>query len=345
MIRTRTRVWPLVLAALTVFATGRAAAPQGFPPAAVIVAEVLQQRIDDNIRLVGTVRPRRTSVVAGQTEGLVVKRLREDGQTVAAGAPIFRLVNDQLQAALAEARADVDLQTFNHEQSLQLYETDAISEQEVRDAAYQLARAKAKLQDLAAQDVDLLIRAPFSGHLVESFTEVGQWLNRGGPVARLIATDTVRVFVDVPEGHIGVLKVGDQALVFVDALGGQAVDGRIFSTPAEGYAESHSFPVVVEVPNPDGRLKSNMSAQVGFAAIQADSVTLVHKDALVNSPMGQMVYLAVDDKAVAQPVKVGQGHQGYIAVEGDLTPGSLVIVRGNERLQPGQAVRIVRQQQ
>ena len=340
-----TRAWPLPLALLATLATGQGAAPQGFPPAAVIVSEVLHQRIDEAIRLVGIVRPRRASVVAGQTEGLVVERLREEGRAVRSGDPVFRLVNDRLKAALVEARADVELQTFNHQQSRQLYETDAAAEQEVRDAAYQLARAKAKLQDLTAQKADLLIRAPFTGHLVESFTEVGQWLNRGGPVVRLIATDTVRVYVDVPERHIGALAVDDGAQVFVSALGAEPMAGRIFAIPAEGYAESHSFPVVVEVPNPDGRLKSHMSAQVGFEAIQADSVTLVHKDALVNGPMGQVVYLAVDDKAVAQPVQVGLGYQGYIAVEGELPPGSLAIVRGNERLQPGQDVRIVRKQQ
>ena len=325
-------------------ATCLPAAAQGFPPAAVIVAEVLRQPIEEEIRLVGTVRPRRVSLVAAQTDGLVVERLREDGDHVGAGDPIFRLANDQLQAALVEARADVEWRSFEHRQSEALYRTEAASEEEMRAAAYQLARARAKLQDLKSQDSDLLIRAPFSGYLIRSFTEVGQWLNRGGQVVRLISTDTVRVYVDVPERHIGALRVGDAAQVFVAALGGDPLAGRIAVLPAEGYPESHSFPVVVGVDNRGGRLRSHMSAEVSFAAVQADSVILVHKDALVNSPMGQAVYLAVEGKAEMRPVRIGQAHQGYVAVEGDLPPGALAIVRGNERLQPGQDVRVVRKQ-
>ena len=336
--RVATLALPVLLAACV------PAAAQGFPPAAVIVAEVLHQPLEAEIRLVGTVRPRRVSLVAARTEGLVVERLREDGDSIRAGDPIFRLANDQLQAALVEARADADLRSFNHQQSEALFRTDAASEEEMRAAAYQLARARAKLQDLTAQNTDLLIRAPFSGYLTQSFTEVGQWLNRGGQVVRLISTDTVRVYVDLPERHIGALRVGDAARVFVAAIGGDPLAGRIVVLPAEGHPESHSFPVVVGVANRGGRLRSHMSAEVSFAAVQADSVILVHKDALVNSPKGQVVYLALEGKAEVRPVQVGQAHQGYVAVEGDLPAGALAIVRGNERLQPGQDVRIVRKQ-
>lgn len=335
----------LAIGALPVLlATCVPAAAQGFPPAAVIVTEVLRQPVEGEIRLVGTVRPRRVSLVAAQTDGLVVERRREDGDYVRAGDPIFLLANDRLQAALVEARADVEWRSFEHRQSEALYRTEAASEEEMRAAAYQLARARAKLQDLSDQNDDLVIRAPFSGYLTRSFTEVGQWLNRGGQVVRLISTDTVRVYADVPERHIGSLRVGDAAQVFVAALGGEPLAGRIAVLPPEGYPESHTFPVVVGVDNRAGRLRSHMSAEVGFAAVRADSAILVHKDALVSSPMGQVVYLAVEGKAEMRPVRVGQAHQGYVAVEGDLPAGALAIVRGNERLQPGQDVRVVRKQ-
>jgi hypothetical protein len=74
-------------------------------------------------------------------------------------------------------------------------------------------------------------------------------------------------------------------------------------------------------------------------------LVLVHKDALVNTPQGQVVYLAIDDKAVSRPLRAGQAYNGYVAVEGDIQPGDLAIVRGNERLRPNQAVSILRKQQ
>ena len=72
---------------------------------------------------------------------------------------------------------------------------------------------------------------------------------------------------------------------------------------------------------------------------------LVHKDALGSGPMGQIVYLAVDGKAISRPVQTGLAHQGFVTVDGDIAPGDLAVVRGNERLMDGQAVRIIRKHQ
>lgn len=92
-------------------------------------------------------------------------------------------------------------------------------------------------------------------------------------------------------------------------------------------------------------MRSNMSAQVRFRIPQQGESILVHKDALVSGPMGQIVYLAQEGKAVSRPVQTGLAHQGFVAVSGDLEPGDLAVVRGNERLMDGQAVRIIRKHQ
>ena len=312
------------------------------PPAPVIVAEVVEQPLVADLSFVGRIQPRRSSRVATETEGRVVRRFREAGQAVRTGDPLFELANDPLQAALAEAQADFALRQFNHDRSRQLRATDSVSEQDLRDDAYELARAQAKLAGLQAQVEDLFVRAPFSGHIVQTFTEVGQWVGRGGEIAQVISIDTVRVIVEVPERHVPQLALGDHADIFVDALGGDPITGRVAVILAEGYASSRTFPVVVRALNPEGRMRSNMSAQVHFQIAQAQASLLVHKDALVSGPQGQVVYLARDGKAVSHPVQTGLAHKGYVAVTGDLAPGDLAVVRGNERLMDGQAVRIIR---
>ena len=314
------------------------------PPTPVIVAEVLEQPLVEDLSFVGRIQPRRSSRVATETEGRVVRRFTEAGQAVRAGDPLFELANDPLQAALAEAQADFSLRQFNHDRSRQLRATDAVSEQDLRDDAYELARAQAKLAGLQAQAEDLFVRAPFSGHIIQTFTEVGQWVGRGGEIAQVISIDTVRVYVEVPERHVSQLALGDRADIFVDALGGDPITGRVAVILAEGYASSHTFPVIVGALNPEGRMRSNMSAQVRFQIAQPKTSLLVHKDALVSGPQGQVVYLAREGKAVSLPVQTGLAHKGYVAVTGELAPGDLAVVRGNERLMDGQAVRIIRRQ-
>ena len=314
------------------------------PPTPVIVAEVLEQPLVEDLSFVGRILPVRSSRVAAETEGKVVQRFRDAGQTVRAGDPLFSLANDPLQAALEEAEADLALRRFIHDGSRRLRATDSVSEQDLRVNAFELARAEARLSGLRAQVENLLVRAPFSGHIVRTSTEVGEWVGRGGEIAQVISIDTVRVIVEVPEHHVPQLALGDTAAIVVDALGGDPVHGLVTVISAEGYAASRTFPVVVEAANPAGRMRSNMSARVRFRIAQATASLLVHKDALVSSPRGQVVYLARDGKALGRPVEAGLAHQGYVAVTGDLAPGDLAVVRGNERLRDGQAVRIIRRQ-
>ncbi len=315
------------------------------PPTPVIVAEVLTKPFVEEVSVLGRIQPRRASLVATETEGLTVQRFIDSGQTVKRGEPLFLLKNDELSASLAEAEADFALRQANHRQSIKLRETDTVSEQALRDDAYEFARARAKLNGLKAQVDNLLIRAPFPGHIIQTFTSVGQWVSRGGDIARIIYTDTVRVYVNVPEQHISHLELGAEAEISIDALGGAPVKGRIIAILAEGYQESRTFPVVVQTANPDGMMRSNMSARVQFRIAKEPESVLVHKDALVSGPMGQVVYLARDGKAISRPVQTGLAHQGFVAVSGDLQAGDLAVVRGNERLRDGQDIRIIRKHQ
>ena len=334
---------PVLLLLLTLLPS--ALLGQERPPTPVIVAEVLEQPLVEDLSFVGYIQPRRSSRVAAETEGQVVKRFKDAGQTVHAGDPLFALTNDPLQVRVSRSpEADLALRQFNHDRSRRLRATDSVSEQDLRNKTYELARAEAKLTGLQAQVENLLVHAPFSGHITRTFTEVGQWVGRGGEIAQVISIDTVRVIVEVPERHVPQLSLGDRVAIVVDALGSDPITGLVTAILAEGFASSHTFPVVVEAANPQGRMRSNMSAQVRFQIAQAKTSLLVHKDALVSSPQGQVVYLARDGTALSRPVETGLAHKGYVAVTGELAPGDLAVVRGNERLTDGQAVRILRRQ-
>ncbi len=331
-----------VSAAMIVFLFAQPPVQAQRPPTSVIVSEVRSQPVTQDLVIMGTVHPRRATIVASQTDGIVVDRLKEAGQTVLGREPIYRLDNDQLRAGLVAALADVKLQRFRHEQSADLLSQDAISEDAALAAETELDRARSQLQDLQARLDDLTIRAPFAGHIVEPLVELGQWVGRGDGVVRLISTDTVRVYVNIPERHVPLLTKGDQVSVGIDALGSEMITGRIVAILAQGYADSRTFPVVVEFLNSTGRIRAGMAASVHLSIQQPGESFLVHKDAIVNSVQGAYLFVAQDDAAVQKPVKTGLAHQGYVAVEGDIQAGELTIVRGNERLQDGQAVRVVR---
>ena len=313
------------------------------PPTPVIVDAVVRREVADEISIVGKTQPRRAGLIAAETDGQVIEQRIEEGFPAKRGDIILRLKNEQLRAAYREARADLDLQTFNFNRTEELFRQEVVPEQALKDAAYQLDRAKAKYRELDHRIRSLDVRAPYDGQVVNINAEIGEWVQRGAGVFRFIATDTIFVYVNVPEEHVDRLTVGQATDLYIDALGTTPIESRIAAVIPEAYPESHTFPIVVAARNPGRRIRSNMSARIVFHINRRDSVTLVHKDAVITSPMGRSVFVAVDGKAVAHAIEPGMAYSGYVEVKSDLTPGDLVIVRGNERLQNGQDVKVIRQ--
>ncbi len=68
----------------------------------------------------------------------------------------------------------------------------------------------------------------------------------------------------------------------------------------------------------------------------------MHKDAILQRGGGPVVYVIQDNQAHRRPVKLGQAFGSRFEVREGLRPGDLVVVRGNERLRPGQRVRVRR---
>ena len=82
-----------------------------------------------------------------------------------------------------------------------------------------------------------------------------------------------------------------------------------------------------------------MLARVAFAAGAEQTATIVPKDAVTRQGQQELVFvLADDDTAQPIPVTTRGGAGLWIAVEGPVQAGQKVIVRGNERLMPGQKV-------
>ena len=107
-----------------------------------------------------------------------------------------------------------------------------------------------------------------------------------------------------------------------------------------------TFPVRIRIKNPvaNGRpvLKAGMLARVTLAVGEKQPTLLVPKDAIVLGGPAPIVW-AIDEKTGGGrivPVTIGAGYGDDVGVTGPLKEGERIVVRGNERLMPGQPIRI-----
>lgn len=252
---------------------------------------------------------------------------------------------DELQDAQTELRA-IEAQLRGSRAALALAEAGPRREQ-IAQAAAAAAVQEAEVQRIDDQLAKHTIRAPFSGWVVERFTEKGQWVARGGLIARIAELDTVEVEAQVPESSVASLREGDAVRLEFDSAADRAWVGVVARIVPQADLLSRSFPVRIRLDNHvvDGvpALKGGMLARAWLPVGVAGTVTVVPKDALVLGGPRPIVFCidqTVAGQGVVRPVDVALGGavEGHVAVRGGLEPGMLVVVRGNERLRPGMKV-------
>ena len=208
------------------------------------------------------------------------------------------------------------------------------------------------------------IKAPFDGYVTTEFTEIGQWVAKGGAVAEMIQIDSVDLEVPVLEAYAPNLRVGLEGTIELDTYPDQIFTGEVKLVVPSADPQSRSFPVKIRIENrrqeapptgdsettPQMQLMPGMFARANLPVGSAQDLTLVHKDALVLERTQKSVFVVdLDSEGETPgvgtvrnvPVRLGVFYNEYAEVSADLHPGEIVVTEGNERLNEGHRVRIV----
>jgi RND family efflux transporter MFP subunit len=331
-------------------------AQEGPPATPVKVAKVSKVDIAPRVQLIGTAQPKLISVVASDIEGLVEKFSVREGDFVKKGAVLARLQDSLLKINLKGAKAnkaDTEAQLrrarTDLKRSSDLLASKTIADKQYTDDLAEVQSLEARVLRLEAEiehNQDSIakktIRAPFSGFVIKEHTQVGEWVEKGGPIVTLADLSNIEVLVDVPERYIPLLVLGGDTGVTVDALNPEKFTGKITAIIAVGDSASRAFPVKVSVDNPDNRIKGGMLCRVSLAIGKPSSVLAVPKDAVVNMGQQHLVYVVREGAVQPLTVQLGDTSGSMIEVKGSIEVGMQVVTRGNERLRPGQPVQIIK---
>lgn len=347
-----------------------AGGPGGPPASPVEVTPAVQTVAAELVQLLASTSPNRESLVASEVDGLVVSLAVDEGSTVSTGDVLVKLrtatVEQELAAARAseeETRARLERAEADFERLSRLLERQAISRSEYDQAVAErdaLARSVDRLQAQVAQLEDQLdratIRAPFGGEVSEVDVEVGEWVGRGDAILTLMDLSQVEVQVPIAERFISAVAPGFPVEVTFDALPGERFEGRVKSIVPQAIPEARTFPVLVGVGNPRRHIKPGMAARIVAQLGNPQPTVLVAKDAIVrrgdqafvlrvapsNGGQASGGEATVGTVGTVEQVQVivGPARGGWFSVQGQVAAGDLVIVRGNERVFPGQPVRV-----
>jgi RND family efflux transporter MFP subunit len=335
---------------------GDADKSQGPPPVPVRIALVEQKMVSAQVSLVGTTEAVATSTIAGEISGVVEYFPVNEGDFVKQGDLLVRLISTERKIRLKGAaaaretiRARLELAEKELSRYSRLKDADSIAARNYDEALYnqrafsqELLRSEADMEHLEYEIKQTKVVAPFSGFVSTEHTQVGQWIEVGGPVVDLIDLGQIQVSVDVPERYAVMIAPQEEVKVMVKSISNEMRAGRINAILPQGDPNSRTFPTKINIENQGFKIKSGMEAMVTFNLAAQKSALLVPKDAVVTAGNNRLVFIVNDGKAMPVPVKILGYYDGNVEVAGKLAPGVKVVIRGNERLRPGQPVSVIK---
>ncbi|WP_394788215.1 efflux RND transporter periplasmic adaptor subunit [Rhodoferax sp.] len=353
---------------LALVACGKSAgAPGGpggaMPPPEVSVITVQAQSHSVELEYVGQTAGSRETEVRARVAGILNKRLFEEGATVKAGTPLFQIdpANFQTQVASAEANvavADAKVSQARRDQArlAPLAAEKAISQKEFDDSKSALESAEASLKQAQAQANEARLNlgytkvvAPISGTTGTASKSDGNLVTASDSLLTTIVqtdpmyvnfsiseADLLRMTKQVSSGQLAVpgKRSANGSLGFSVSV--KLADGSVFPrtgklnfasekvNPATG-----SFDARAEIPNPDGSLRPGQFVRVLLNGASRPNSISVPQRAVIDSPMGKIVFLVTpDNKLAPRPVELDGWTKGEWIVTKGVQSGDRVLVEG-----------------
>lgn len=342
---------------------GQARAQQAVP---VVVDRVLAEASHQNVPVIGRFIARQAGPVAARISGPVAEFKVDVGDRVTKGDVLAVLVKDSLkwerelkaaelnrwQAALDTAQETLKLRqqelsrleglrrsaAFSQARLDDKRQEVAVAKAELAVAGAQLESAKAslKLAEIALSYADVV--APYGGVVSRRHTEAGAFVNLGDPLIALINDTDLEIEADVPARNVGGLVPGVRVTAALSA--DKTIEATVRAVVPDENPQTRTRTVRFQLNAPTGEtgIAANQSVTLSIPATRAASVVTVHKDAILNRLGKTVVFLHQDGKALVRPVRLGEAVGNRLIVESGLAAGDLVVVRGNERLRPGQDI-------
>lgn len=311
----------------------------------ITVATVERKALQQPISLVGTVNPNAEIDFYGETSGRVIAVNGKLGDYLPAGAVFVQVDNELAKAAQALAKANLEKAQKDLERYLALRRENVGTDQQRDNLALAVEAAEAELIQADHAFRNTLVRMPFGGVIAERYVEVGSYITPGPPslLARVVDISRLKVRVEVAEGDVFRLKVGDGVEVTTSVHAGQVYKGTVYAIGAQADA-AHNYPVDVLVANSTKYpLKAGMFARVTFTSLKATEGLVIPRDALVGSTKDAKVYIIRGNKASLAPVQVSAEVGDKLVITSGLQQGDQVAVTGLLNLYEDAAVQIIAQ--
>ncbi|MGK2912126.1 MAG: efflux RND transporter periplasmic adaptor subunit [Sphingobium sp.] len=368
--RTLALVPATTAALLFVAACSSGEEPPTPPPPTVDVVTVTSGPVPNIVELPGRIEPVRTAEVRARVDGIVERRLYQEGSDVAAGAPLFLIDPRDKEAQLAQAQAALaraQAAQANARSIVARYEPlvnrKAVSAQEydaalsdARQADAGVADARAALSRARLEVGYTMVRAPIAGRVGQAQVTEGALvsatsatlmtqINQLSPIYATFTQSSAKLQDLQQQVQSGRVSIPDLAAIEVRLI---LENGKEYGAVGHlDFADQSVDPSTgsqtlrARFPNPGRQLLPGQFVRGRVVAgTRRDGISVPERAVQIASEGASVMVVGKDDNVIQRTVELGGQSNGKWVILSGLKPSEKVIVDGWQKVQPGQKVTL-----
>ena len=241
--------------------------------------------------------------------------------------------------------ADMDFtvaeaQLASNQQNLKLLREGA--RQEVREGSQaKLREMEAILEQERTRLQNAKIVAPFRGEISRKYMDAGALVSPSTPLVSLVHTETLKIVANVLEKDIPLLKAGMKAKIRTESYPGRVFEGRVEKINSALDLSTRTLQAEVYIHNADRSLKPGMFANVEVVLLEKPQTLVIPREAVIAAGSEISVFVVEGKQAVRKPITLGYEQDQSVEILNGLNEGDQVIIKGQQLIKDGYAIRIV----
>ena len=289
------------------------------PAMAIETATAHQTEVTIEAVFDGVIEAVNQTTVSAETAGQVQAILFDTDDYVQRNDIIVRLRDvsqqsrlKQAEQSLQEARARLAEASANFERNRKLLSEKTVSkavydkaEADLKATSARVSKAEAAVAEAREQLERTLVRAPYSGIVVERLVEVGAVVQPGTSLMSGLSLDQLRVTTQIPERLIGTVREFHTAYIHLPGPDSKTLQSVDMDISPRADARAHTFEVRVNLPEAVAGLYPGMSAKIAIVTGKANKL-LVPARAIVHRSEVTGVYVVDNGRVSLRQVRIGR---------------------------------------
>lgn len=269
-----------------------------------------------------------------------------EGQRVGKGQVIARLDASIVESQIAELKSALSLAETNYQKQKSLWEQKIGSEMQYLQAKNQYDNLTKNLQTAQKQLDKYVLRSPINGSVDEIMANVGELAGSmtGGPVARIVNLNDIKIRANVSEKYVGQIKAGQHVEIYFPSIN-LTLREKVDAVSNVIDVNNRTFSVYIRPTSNKSQLKPNMLAMItAYDFVKSDVISVPTK--LIRNDGGNDYIMVIQKKGSKNIVKkakitVDREFASTTIVSEGLKAGDQIITEGYNSVIEGDEVKIM----